>query len=212
MGKQARTYRGHKLLHQGGLFPGVFVEGLGEMADLEGAKATVDAKAKAEHWRHRAEVNERKAQGRRLTPGFCQRRIEEAEAECRRAERQLAGTAHPLHPWPAEGEAKAHEEAILAEYTERAEYWRGQLAKIGGVPVGKADLRKGDWVLIRGQWWTVEKLNPKTVYVRAVKNHPFPWCMKYTYAEIRERRDPPEEEPLPALDGGGQFEFAGVED
>ena len=153
-----------------------------------------EEQAKAEYWERRAEHSDRKA-GAEHTVAFLQRRLEEAQAEVRKAERELAGVGY-YHQEPPEGRERARWEGLLAEAQERATYWQGKLDEAGGVRYSRDSVHKGDLVKCRHGWERVVRVNRKTVSTESLTltmADGKPWPGKYPYAEIREHR-PAEQE------------------
>jgi hypothetical protein len=83
-------------------------------------------------------------------------RIERTEAEVRRLEQRIHG---------AEGTYRAGLERELAELADLLAFDRAKLAEAGGVVYGRDNVRPGDLVQIRGQWYPVVRANQKTVSV-----------------------------------------------
>lgn len=112
------------------------------------------------------------------SPRYVQNRIEDAARDMRAAER-----GHRL----IEGGYTGPLVERLAEATERHDYWCAQMERIkasGTKVYTKADIAKGDAVLIRHGWCKVARANAKTVAVETE----YSWTMKYPYAEIRGHR------------------------
>lgn len=104
----------------------------------------------AEELERRAEYNERKAAGD-LKPSYVQNRIDEAEANVRK-----------ISGW-ADGDEQG--QALLAEWQERAAYWKEQLEAIGGIAFGKHNITKGERVRTTWGWAVVVRANAKTCNV-----------------------------------------------
>jgi hypothetical protein len=127
---------------------------------------------KAEHWEQRATSAEATQSHRESVPATL-RRIEKLEAEMRQAERRLNGTGRAIHgeDTPATGRYAEQLAAHAAHLAEQIAYWREQ-AEASGVKVwGKADFTKGDYVLSRGTWYEVLRVNAKSLTV--------PWTVNW---------------------------------
>lgn len=145
-------------------------------ADSAMSKSVEESK-KASYLSGRADAAARNAAPNSV--GFCQRRIDEAEAEIRRYEKRLLGAHGPDYI--------ATLNLVLAEERSKVAYWTEQLGAAGGVKFGKHNVKVGDLVKVKGHdWGVVAKLNPKTV---SVQSRHMPWPLKYLYAEIREHRE-----------------------
>lgn len=108
-----------------------------------------DSRVYSEELQRRAEHNAQKAGGN-LKPSYIQNRIDEAEANVRK-----------ISGWAKDEEGKA----LLAEWQERAAYWREQLAAIGGIAFGKHNVTKGDRVRTTWGWAEVVRASEKTCNV-----------------------------------------------
>lgn len=140
---------------------------------------SVEEGRKARHWDERAKLNQTAAQPEDLA--FCDRRLREAQAEVRAAQRGIIiANADPRRAAGLDGWRRDLDAA-----TERVEYWQGKIAALGGVQYGKHNVQKGDLVLIRHGWAVVDRANPTTVTVTL---HVGP--IKYPYSDIRGRKRP----------------------
>lgn len=111
-------------------------------------RKSIDEHEYAEQLQQRAELNQQKAAGEHLTPRYIQNRIDEADTNVRRIR------------------ASGADEQALSEWEERAAYWRGKLAEIGGIQYSKENVKKGDRVCWRGRAWAVViRANAKTCTV-----------------------------------------------
>lgn len=137
----------------------------------------LEASREAEGYANRAQSAQARVE-RRDDPAYVQNRIDEAEAELRRAQRG--------HRYVDGSGVKVFaSEVETAEETVR--YWHEQMERIRGTGrrvFTRADISKGDAVKIRHGWGRVERVNPKTVSVMVG----MPWPLKYKYAEIRGHR------------------------
>lgn len=125
----------------------------------------------------RAEHNERKATGDH-SPRYLSNRIRETRAELARYQRHVDNNVEV--PRFA---------ALVAEYTDRLNYWQAELAAIGGVTYSRETVNVGDEVCIRGRWVEVVRANPTTVSWRDHTISPV-WPGKSPWAEVTERRTP----------------------
>lgn len=94
-------------------------------------------------------------------------RLARAEAEQRRLRRRLDGTGQRIHgeDHPAEGTYRHRLLVRLAELDDELAYDRGKLEAVGGVVYGRDNVRPGDFVRIREQWYPVVRANLKSVSV-----------------------------------------------
>lgn len=116
----------------------------------------------------------------RYSPVTVGNRIEKLEADRRRVQRWLDGEgALETHTdehdnlleesvtRPPEGEARDRWIAEVAKLDEQIAYWKdiyAQLQADGKASTAGPDtVAKGDWVLVRGQWYRVRRVNKKTV-------------------------------------------------
>jgi len=136
-------------------------------------------------------------------------RIAKIETEIRRINRVIAGTDNVLkaafseagaalaaektghgagHFRPAYGARLERYTAGLADQTDQLAYWTGvraeQIASGQATDFSKANVHKGDAVLIRGGWRRVVRANAKTVSCET----PYSWTDTSPYAEIKALR------------------------
>ncbi|WP_195617542.1 DUF3560 domain-containing protein [Clostridium paraputrificum] len=69
-------------------------------------------------------------------------------------------------------------------------FMENALDKIGGIKFSKDDLKPGYYVLIRGIWSEILKLNKKTVEVQPLQSNLKCFISKYEYGEIAEMKIP----------------------
>jgi hypothetical protein len=167
-----------------------------------GMRRSIDEGDKAAHWASRA-----KAAGSyeefRKAPGRTLRRIAKLEADLRRVEKWLRGES-------AGGFTRDLTPATVAELNRRKEeleeeigFWRHVIAKAeeGGFKVwGKADFKRGDFVLYGGTWYEVLRVNAKSVSIPHIHNgtgrrvvrkgdgHVADWTWLAPYDDVRGRR------------------------
>jgi hypothetical protein len=75
---------------------------------------------------------------------------------------------------------------ILEKYeweNDKLDFFENCLAELGGINYSKENVKKGDYVKIRGEWEKVLSANPTTV--RTLNSLGWDW-MKYPYSEIQE--------------------------
>lgn len=138
---------------------------------------SVEATREAERAADAAEASRRRADTRN-NPVTVGRKIQRLEADARKIDRSLNGyVAHPGSPYAeqipaATGERREHWEARAAQVADELAHWRG--VRAAQVQAGEAtsysreDLAVGDMVKVaRSAWWTVKRVNPKTVTVTA---------------------------------------------
>jgi len=129
----------------------------------------------------KAEYYEGKRPPRKLTVGFCQRRIEEAEAEIRRQERELE-EAHQRDPL---GVGSSYQEALRVRIdwqTQKRDYFAVERDALGGVTFSKETVKPGDVIKHRGMVSKVIRANAKTVTIETQ----FGGSWRVPYAEITE--------------------------
>lgn len=137
----------------------------------------------AERLQDRAEAAEANQSHRESVPATL-RRIAKLEADERSVKRNLAGRMD----WVANDDEGGYDcklvkpgdryraalEARAAELAEQIAYWREHIAKAeasGAKVWTKADFAKGDFVLSRGTWYEVQRVNAKSLAV--------PWTVDY---------------------------------
>lgn len=151
-----------------------------------GIRKGIEEGKKADHWQHRAAVNEVKAAGTHPID-FIQRRIDEAAAEVRAQDRYLDPAYRNYDGQPASDASRAFHQRLRDEYADRLAYWQAGLEAAGGVKFGPDSIKKGDQIKARGRWRLVLRVSPKTVTaeydLQGVK-----WPSKVPYAEITEHR------------------------
>ncbi len=133
---------------------------------------------------------------RRQSPVTVGNRIEKLEADRRAVDSRLAGKGW-LDGGRPEGEARERLLAKAAELDEEITYWKGFYAKLQeegrASTAGPDTVAKGDWVLVRGNWNRVRRVNKKSVSVPSlVIRAPQPGEREYTdttpWHEVREHR------------------------
>jgi hypothetical protein len=157
-------------------------------------RAACEALDKRDHYRRRAEAARATAAGAQYSdPGFLTRRIREAEAEERHWLHRLDGK-HYAHsdPRPISEEYRASLAQRLEDVRDRLGFYRYCLETCGVKVWDRESLKGKTAVLVRGDWWPIVKLNPKTV---AIPNICFPteelqrkYALTYIYAEVRDAR------------------------
>lgn len=148
--------------------------------------------------------------GARHNPVTVGNRIEQLEAERRAVQRRLDGEgALEFHTdehgrpgersvtRPPQGQALDRLLADAAELDEKIAYWKnvyaGLQAEGKASTAGPDTVAKGDWVLVRGRWYRVRRVNKKTVSVpSAILAAPEPGRREYTdttpWREVRDHR------------------------
>ena len=127
---------------------------------------------------------------------FCDRRITDQEATLRDVQRRITGNStrqqiadytacgYEDTPKPAEGKYLAQLKARETECLDTIEYWRNELAALGGIKYSKETIKKGDSVLSRGQWRKVVRVNVKSVSIESG----YSWTDTLIYSAIRGHR------------------------
>ena len=136
------------------------------------------------------------ATSRRYDPATVANRIEKIAAEIRKVDRILAGErrykGQSSGSWFDEsawetikptGDYLARLEARKAEQEDQLTYWQGirDEQKTNGIrSYGPQDIKKGDYVLQRGSWYEVVRVNRKTVSVQTE----YSWTSPIPFVEI----------------------------
>lgn len=148
--------------------------------------------------------------GARHNPVTVGNRIEKLKADRRDLQRRLDGegaletyTAEHGRPCersvtrPPQGEYRDRLTAEAAELDEKVAYWEGIYAQLQAdgkaSTAGPDTVAKNDWVLVRGHWYRVRRVNKKTVSVPSVIiAAPQPGTREYTdttpWHEVRAHR------------------------
>ena len=91
-------------------------------------------------------------------------RIQRNQAELRRVDRHLAGTASPGQA-PARGEYADQLRDRREELVDQISFDKEKLAAAGGITHGKHNVRPGDLINAAGRWLPVVRANTRTVTV-----------------------------------------------
>ncbi len=137
-------------------------------AAVEAYRETQRAKAKADAARSTTDS--------RYNPGRIARRIHTLEADLRKAQRALDGATQSLRTsedgtlelgnFPATGDYRAEPEDAIERLTSQITYWadvREAQEAAGTKLYTRADIKPGYQVHVCGKWWTVKRVNPKSV-------------------------------------------------
>lgn len=136
------------------------------------ARKSIHEQKRADYWANRAQASEAYERYRK-NPGRTLRRIEKLEAERRGVLRERDGVddkgrfADVWRKAPSE-ERRAELDRLIAEYDEELTYWAEVIAEAerrGFKVWGKADFAKGDYVLYRGTWYEVTRVNAKSLTI-----------------------------------------------
>jgi hypothetical protein len=154
-------------------------------------RAGCEASDKAKHYADRAAAAAETASGEKFTdPRYLGNRIAEVEVEERDILRRLAEADGKIGDAYARYRDRMAE--ALARVRERLEFYRGKLAACGKAVYTRETLAGKTFVMIRGTWQEVVRLNPKTV---STYNTCFPtretqakWPLKYLYTEVQEAK------------------------
>ncbi|GAA2783022.1 DUF3560 domain-containing protein [Saccharopolyspora taberi] len=148
--------------------------------------------------------------GARHNPVTVGNRIAKLESDRRAVQRRLDGegalesyTDEHGHPCersvtrPPQGEARERLLVDAAELDEQITYWKRVYAELQAAgkasTAGPDTVAKGDWVLVRGDWYRVRRVNKKTVSVPShLVTAPEPgkreWTNTTPWHEVREHR------------------------
>lgn len=155
-------------------------------------RRSIQAAADADHAAQRAETASHTT-GARYNPVTVSHRIEKIGADIRRVERGIVSDVYDPesgHRPATDAEIQArrtHRAARLDELADQLAYWQrvhdDQVAD-GTIGVYNATtIRPGDRVKVISSWWTVTRVNPKTVTI-ATENA----TLRARYSDIREHR------------------------
>ncbi|MEV7090111.1 DUF3560 domain-containing protein [Streptomyces sp. NPDC093085] len=124
---------------------------------------------RAEHWTGRAQAAANYEQFKK-NPGRTLRRLDRLRADLRAVEKWQRGES-------AKGYSRNPDDPELTirheELTEEIKHWEQVIkdAEAGGVKIwSKADFTRGDFVLYRGSWYEVLRVNPKSVTIPHIHN------------------------------------------
>jgi hypothetical protein len=162
-----------------------------EKADNDMRKGC-EALDKAKHYERRAEAARATAEGKQYSdPAFLGRRIKEQEAEERDLLRRMEGKGMIVSGPPSE-EYRQRLAQLLEDVRDKLGFYRHCLETCGQTVYTRETLKGKKYVLIRGRWEEIVRLNPTTV---AVPNICFPeaasqrrWALKYIYAEVKDAK------------------------
>ncbi|MFD7580972.1 DUF3560 domain-containing protein [Kitasatospora sp. NPDC059817] len=164
---------------------------------------------RAQHWASREEAAANYERFRK-DPGRTLRRLEKLRADLRAVEKWQRGeSAKGYSRNPADPELTIRHEELAEEIT----HWEQVIkdAEARGVKVwSKADFKRGDFVLYRGTWYEVLRVNPKSVsiphifngtgksVVRATDDSYDGWTSTAPYDDVSGRRSADEMQPAAA--------------
>ncbi|MGA5643369.1 DUF3560 domain-containing protein [Streptomyces cinereoruber] len=123
-------------------------------------RASFKDRDRAGHWSNRAQAAESYAQHRN-DPYRTLRRLEKLRADLRAQQRHLAAET-------AAGRDGARHARLIEDITDEITHWEGivEKAKAEGVKVWTPDdFTPGDFVRMRGSWYEVIRVNPKTLSI-----------------------------------------------
>jgi hypothetical protein len=137
-----------------------------------GMRRSIDEQEKAAHYAGRAAAAG-SYKAFRTNPGRTLRRIATLEADLRRVERRQRGEGAGGFPYSLTPDAVAELNRRKEELEEELGFWRHVIAQAeeAGCKVwGKADFKKGDFVLYSGTWYEVLRVNAKSVTIPHIHN------------------------------------------
>ncbi|GAA3082684.1 DUF3560 domain-containing protein [Streptomyces rectiviolaceus] len=174
---------------------------------------------RAEHWTGRAQAAANYERFRK-DPGRTLRRLDKLRADLRAVEKWQAGKS-------AKGYSRNPDDPELTirhqELTEEIEHWQQVIkdAEANGFKVwSKADFTRGDFVLYRGTWYEVLRVNPKSVtiphihngtgqrIVRATDNRHDGWTWTAPYDDVSGRKSADEMQQPPQAEAAEDQEQA----
>ncbi|WP_411143128.1 DUF3560 domain-containing protein [Streptomyces sp. x-80] len=162
-------------------------------------RKSIGERDRAEHWTGRAQAAANYEQFKK-DPGRTLRRLDKLRADLRAVEKWQRGES-------AKGYSRNPDDPELTirheELTEEIEHWQQIIkdAEAKGFKVwSKADFTRGDFVLYRGTWYEVLRVNPKSVtiphihngtgrrIVRATDNRHDDWTWTAPYDDVSGRK------------------------
>ncbi|KOG07327.1 DUF3560 domain-containing protein [Streptomyces viridochromogenes] len=169
-------------------------------------RKSISERDRAEHWTGRAQAAANYERFRK-DPGRTLRRLDKLRADLRAVEKWQRGES-------AKGSTRNPDDLELkirhGELTEEIEHWQQIIkdAEAKGFKVwSKADFTRGDFVLYRGTWYEVLRVNPKSVtiphihngvgqrVVRATDNRHDGWTWTAPYDDVSGRKSADEMQP-----------------
>ncbi|MDJ0380837.1 DUF3560 domain-containing protein [Streptomyces sp. G-G2] len=181
-------------------------------------RKSISERDRAQHWANREEAAANYERFRK-DPGRTLRRLDKLRADLRAVEKWQRGeSAKGFSRSPADPELEIEHQ----ELTEEIEHWEAVIkdAEARGFKVwSKADFKRGDFVLYRGTWYEVLRVNPKSVtiphihngtgkrIVRATGNQHDDWTWTAPYDDVSGRKSADEMQP-PQAEAAEQQEQA----
>ncbi|MFH9467102.1 DUF3560 domain-containing protein [Streptomyces clavifer] len=181
-------------------------------------RKSISERDRAQHWANREEAAANYERFRK-DPGRTLRRLDKLRADLRAVEKWQRGeSAKGFSRSPADPELEIEHQ----ELTEEIEHWEAVIkdAEARGFKVwSKADFKRGDFVLCRGTWYEVLRVNPKSVtiphihngtgkrIVRATGNQHDDWTWTAPYDDVSGRKSADEMQP-PQAEAAEQQEQA----
>ncbi|KPI33302.1 parB-like partition protein [Actinobacteria bacterium OV450] len=124
-------------------------------------RKSIDADKKAGYWSNRAEASERYKEHRQ-NPQVTLRRLERLRTELRQQERYRDETV-------AAGRDPGRHVRLIEDLAEEIDFWEKLIAKAeaeDGLKIwGPDDFAPRDFVLSRGDWYQIARVNPKTLSI-----------------------------------------------
>jgi hypothetical protein len=169
-------------------------------------RSAVEEADKAKYYRGRALSSSFKAEDKDVA--FMHRRLKEAEAERRVCQRHLDRVSNPeynpsiapsIHPqWGDEKRQAAilRYTNLVAEYQEKADYWRQQIEAAGAGTITKgiseadawkkAAIKKGDYIMSDRHFYQVLRVNAQSVTGQCLTPNLSDYKPRIPYAEIEQ--------------------------
>ncbi|MDX2540150.1 DUF3560 domain-containing protein [Streptomyces scabiei] len=182
-------------------------------------RKSIGERDRADHWTGRAQAAANYERFKK-DPGRTLRRLDKLRADLRAVEKWQRGES-------AKGYSRNPDDPELTirheELTEEIEHWEQIIkdAEAEGVKVwSKADFTRGDFVLYRGTWYEVLRVNPKSVtiphihngtgkrIVRATGNRHDDWTWTAPYDDVSGRKSADEMEQPPQAEAAEHQEQA----
>ncbi|NDZ77021.1 DUF3560 domain-containing protein [Streptomyces sp. SID10853] len=180
---------------------------------------SISGSDRASHWTGRAQAAANYQQFRK-DPGRTLRRLDKLRADLRAVEKWQRGqSAKGFSRNPADPELEIEHQ----ELTEEIAHWEKVIkdAEAEGFKIwSRADFKRGDFVLYRGTWYEVLRVNPKSVtiphihnspgrsIVRATGNQYDDWTWTAAYDDVSGRKSADEMQQPPQAPGAEPQEIA----
>ena len=109
----------------------------------------------------------RRAERMKTSPAYAEKKVEKLGKEIRQIDNRLGFDFDPIYGGTKEEFVKwqASLRVKRAKAVVEKTNWEKHLKSLGGVKHSKANVKVGDQVRIRGRWYDVQRVSPKSVSV-----------------------------------------------